>query len=327
MSKGTPKGIKDAVEQIHKTFGDESIMRMDEDFRANVNWLSTGVLSLDLALGGKGLPLGRMIEAYGPASSGKTTMALHLVAEAQKAGLWCAYLDAEHAMDPDYAEALGVDTGSILLSQPDTGEQALEIANMLVNSGESGLIVVDSVAALTPRAEIEGEMGDAHVGLMARMMGQALRKLNGAASKNDVMILWINQLRALIGQIYGPSEVTTGGRALPFYSSVRLDVRRISTVKTDGDATSNETRVKVVKNKVAKPFKQAEFEIEFGTGVDKLKDLLKVAIDLGIVERGGAWLTLPTGERAQGMVKAKELLLEDPSLVDSIRKQVTETLQ
>jgi recombination protein RecA len=320
MSKGTPKGIKDAVEQIHKTFGDESIMRMDEDFRANVNWLSTGVLSLDLALGGKGLPLGRMIEAYGPASSGKTTMALHLVAEAQKAGLWCAYLDAEHAMDPDYAEALGVDTGSILLSQPDTGEQALEIANMLVNSGESGLIVVDSVAALTPRAEIEGEMGDAHVGLMARMM-------NGAASKNDVMILWINQLRALIGQIYGPSEVTTGGRALPFYSSVRLDVRRISTVKTDGDATSNETRVKVVKNKVAKPFKQAEFEIEFGTGVDKLKDLLKVAIDLGIVERGGAWLTLPTGERAQGMVKAKELLLEDPSLVDSIRKQVTETLQ
>jgi recombination protein RecA len=304
-------GLDESIAEIHKRFGDGAIMTMGDDFHANVTWLSTGVVSLDLALGG-GLPLGRMAEVFGPESSGKSTLALHIVAEAQRAGLYTAYIDSEHAMDPTYAEALGVDTGKLLFSQPDNGEQALEIVDLLLDSGESGVIIVDSVAALTPRAEIEGEMGDAHVGLHARMMAQALRKLNSKTNEAKVLIVWINQLREKIGVIYGSPEVTPGGRALKFYSSVRLDVRRTETVREAGEATSNKTRVKVVKNKCAVPFRQAEFEIQFGHGVDKFKDMLNAGIDLGVVDKAGSWLTLPSGERAQGVAQAKELLIADP---------------
>ena len=291
-------------------------MRMSEDFHAQVKWVSTGVTSVDLACGG-GLPLGRIVEIFGPESSGKSTLAMHVVAEAQKQGLLCAYIDTEHAMDPIYAGAVGVNVDDLLFSQPNTGEEALGIVEQLCIP-EISVIVIDSVATLTPRAEIEGEMGDSHVGLMARLMSQALRKLNGVAYESGTMLIFINQLREKIGVMYGSPEVTPGGRALKFYSSVRLDVRRIETVKTDGEATSNKTRVKVVKNKVARPFKQAEFEIAFGEGVDKVKDLLNVAVDLGVVDKSGSWLTIQGEQIGNGFVKAKATLAERPDLLETI---------
>lgn len=327
VKKAPEAGTENAADDINKTFGAGTIMRLGQDFHAEVKTVSTGVVSLDIALGCGGLPLGRIIEIFGPESSGKSTLAMNVVAEAQAQGLTCAYVDAEHAMDPFYAANLGVQIDDLWFSQPDNGEQALSIVEMLCQPGAGvSVIIVDSVAALTPRAEIEGEMGDAHVGLMARMMSQGLRKLNGVASKNGVMILFINQLREKIGVIYGSPEVTPGGRALKFYSSVRLDVRRTETVKTDGDATSNKTRVKVVKNKVGVPYKQAEFEIEFGTGVDKVKDLIEVAADRGFIAKSGAWYATYDGEQlGQGLLNTKNALLENPELLSQIRKQVKES--
>ena len=318
-------GVTEAVDEIRKRFGDGAIMKMSDDFHAKVTLVSTGVASLDLAIGG-GLPLGRIIEVFGPESSGKSTLALSVVAQAQSEGIACAYIDTEHAMDPVYAEAVGVDVGELLFSQPDTGEEALEIVEMLCASGGIGVSVVDSVATLTPRAEIEGEMGDAHVGLMARMMSQGLRKLNGVAAKNGTMILFINQLREKIGVIYGSPEVTPGGRALKFYSSVRLDVRKIETLKTEGEATSNKTRVKVVKNKIAPPFKQAEFEVEFGKGVDKVKDLLNVAVDMNIVAKSGNWYTIQGEQVGNGINQAKANVLANPEMLETIRKAVKEAV-
>jgi recombination protein RecA len=309
------KALEVALGQIEKQFGKGSIMRMGENVGMQVEAISTGALALDLALGIGGLPRGRVVEIFGPESSGKSTLALHVVAEAQRNGGICAYVDAEHAMDPVYAKAIGVDIDELLISQPDTGEQALEIADMLIRSGAIDVIVIDSVAALTPRAEIEGDMGDSHVGLQARLMSQALRKLTATLSKSNTIAVFINQLREKIGVLYGSPEVTPGGRALKFYSSVRLDIRRVESIKDGSEQTGNRTRVKVVKNKVAPPFKAAEFDIMYGKGISREGSILDVAVDLGIVKKSGAWYTYEGEQLGQGRENAKQFLRETTELM------------
>jgi recombination protein RecA len=320
------KALEMALGQIEKAHGKGSIMRMGETTNMGIESISTGAMSLDLALGVGGLPRGRVVEVYGPESSGKSTLAMHVVAEAQRNGGICAYIDAEHAMDPVYASAIGVDIDELLISQPDTGEQALEIADTLIRSGALDVVVIDSVAALTPRAEIEGEMGDSHVGLQARLMSQALRKLTGTLNKTDTIALFINQLREKIGVMFGSPETTPGGRALKFYSSVRLDIRRIESIKDGVEVVGNRTRVKVVKNKVAPPFKQAEFDIMYGRGISREGSLIDVGVDLGLVKKSGAWYTYEGEQLGQGRENAKQFLTDNPEVMveinDRIRKQV-----
>jgi recombination protein RecA len=321
------KALDVALGQIEKQFGKGSVMRMGESVTLGIEAISTGAMSLDLALGIGGLPRGRIVELFGPESSGKSTLALHVVAEAQRNGGIAAYIDAEHALDPVYAKAIGVDIDELLISQPDTGEQALEIADMLIHSGAIDVIVIDSVAALTPRAEIEGEMGDAHVGLQARLMSQALRKLTGTLNKSNTIALFINQLREKIGVMYGSPETTPGGRALKFYSSVRLDIRRIESIKDGTEIIGNRTRVKVVKNKCAAPFRSAEFDIMYGQGISREGSILDVAVDLGIVKKSGAWYTYEGEQLGQGRENAKLFLRENTELVieidERIRKEVS----
>src|SRR3984957_1421544 len=324
------KALDMALSQIDKQFGKGSVMRMGENLNLEIESISTGALALDLALGIGGLPRGRVVEIYGPESSGKSTLAMHVVAEAQRNGGICAYIDAEHAMDPVYAGAIGVNVDDLLISQPDTGEQALEIADMLIRSGALDILVIDSVAALTPRAEIEGEMGDSHPGLQARLMSQALRKLTGTLSKSSTIAIFINQLREKIGVMYGSPEVTSGGRALKFYSSVRLDIRRIEQIKDGADVIGNRTRVKVVKNKCSAPFKQAEFDIMYGKGISREGSLLDVAVELGLIKKSGAWFTYEGEQLGQGRENAKQFLIETPQLMvevnERIRSQLTGTV-
>ena len=328
MAQSTPdreRALEMALSQIDKQFGKGSIMRMGEKTSMGIDVVSTGALSLDLALGVGGLPRGRVVEIYGPESSGKSTLAMHVVAEAQRNGGICAYVDAEHAMDPIYAKSIGVDIDQLLISQPDTGEQALEIADMLVRSGAIDVLVIDSVAALTPRAEIEGEMGDSHVGLQARLMSQALRKLTANLNKTGTIAIFINQLREKIGVMFGSPETTPGGRALKFYSSVRLDIRRIESIKDGTEVTGSRTRVKVVKNKVAPPFKQAEFDIMYGKGISREGSLLDMSVDMGIVKKSGAWFTYEGEQLGQGRENAKNYLSENPEVMmeisDKVRRQ------
>jgi recombination protein RecA len=316
------KALDAALGQIEKQFGKGSVMRMGDNLNMNIASIPTGALSLDLALGIGGLPRGRIVEIYGPESSGKSTLAMHAVAEAQRNGGICAYIDAEHAMDPVYARAIGVNIDDLLISQPDTGEQALEIADMLIRSGALDILVIDSVAALTPRAEIEGEMGDTHVGLQARLMSQALRKLTGTLSKSDTIAIFINQLREKIGVMFGSPETTPGGRALKFYSSIRLDIRRIEAIKDGTDVTGNRTRVKVVKNKCAAPFKQAEFDIMYGKGISREGSILDVALDLGFVKKSGAWFTYEGEQLGQGRENVKTFLGENPQLMAEMDDRV-----
>ena len=322
MSNDRDKALDMALAQIDKQFGKGSIMRMGEKGSMAVEAISTGALSLDLALGIGGLPRGRVTEIYGPESSGKSTLAMHVVAEAQRNGGTCAYIDAEHAMDPVYARAIGVDVDQLLISQPDTGEQALEIADMLVRSGAIDVIVIDSVAALTPRAEIEGEMGDSHVGLQARLMSQALRKITANLNKTGTIAVFINQLREKIGVMFGSPETTPGGRALKFYSSVRLDIRRIESLKDGAEVVGNRTRVKVVKNKVSPPFRQAEFDIMYGKGISREGTLIDMAVDLGIVTKSGAWFTYEGEQLGQGRENAKNFLTEHPEVMVEISEKV-----
>ncbi|MHB8246751.1 MAG: recombinase RecA [Acidimicrobiales bacterium] len=309
------KALDAALSQIEKQFGKGSVMKLGESLTMSIEVISTGAMALDMALGIGGLPRGRIVEIYGPESSGKSTLALHVVAEAQRNGGICAYIDAEHAMDPVYSRAIGVDVDELLIAQPDNGEQALEIADALIRSGALDVIVIDSVAALTPRAEIEGEMGDSHVGLQARLMSQALRKLTGAISKSQTIVIFINQLREKIGVIYGSPEVTPGGRALKFYASVRLDIRRVEQIKDGAEMTGNRTRVKVAKNKCAPPFRTAEFDIMYGTGISREGSILDVAVDLGIVKKSGAWYTYEGEQLGQGRENAKQFLHDTPELV------------
>jgi recombination protein RecA len=320
------KALDTALSQIERQFGKGSVMRMGEEGRAPVEVIPTGSIALDVALGIGGLPRGRVVEVFGPESSGKTTVALHAIANAQKAGGIAAFIDAEHALDPEYAAKLGVDIDALLVSQPDTGEQALEIADMLIRSGALDIIVIDSVAALVPRAEIEGEMGDSHVGLQARLMSQALRKMTGALSGTNTTAIFINQLREKIGVMFGSPETTTGGRALKFYSSVRLDVRRIETLKDGTDPVGNRTRVKVVKNKVAPPFKQAEFDILYGHGISREGGLIDMGVDEGFVRKSGAWYTYEGDQLGQGKENARAFLLDNPHLADEIEKRIKEKL-
>src|SRR3954462_14268535 len=320
------KALESALAQIDKQYGKGSVMRLGDEVRAPIEVIPTGSIALDLALGIGGLPRGRVIEIYGPESSGKTTVALHAIANAQAAGGICAFIDAEHALDPEYAAKLGVDTDSLLVSQPANGEQALEIADMLVRSGALALIVIDSVAALTPRAEIEGEMGDSHVGLQARLMSQALRKMTGALSNSNTTAIFINQLLEKIGVMFGSPETTTGGRALKFYSSVRLDVRRIETLKDGTDMVGNRPRVKVVKNKVAPPFKQAEFDIMYGKGISREGGLIDVGVIEGFVRKSGAWYTYEGDQLGQGKETARTFLRDNPDLADEIEKKIKEKL-
>jgi recombination protein RecA len=301
-------------------------MRLGERAAAPIEVIPTGSIALDVALGIGGLPRGRIIEIYGPESSGKTTVALHAVANAQASGGVAAFIDAEHALDPDYARALGVDTDALLVSQPDTGEQALEIADMLVRSGALDIIVIDSVAALVPRAEIEGEMGDSHVGLQARLMSQALRKITGALNSSGTTAIFINQLREKIGVMFGSPETTTGGKALKFYASVRLDVRRIETLKDGTEAVGNRTRVKVVKNKVAPPFKQAEFDIVYGQGISREGSLIDVGVEQGLIKKSGAWYTYESDQLGQGKENVRNFLRDNPDLADEIEKKIKEKL-
>jgi recombination protein RecA len=311
-----------ALGQIDKQFGKGSVMKMGEKGVVPVDTVSTGALSLDIALGVGGLPRGRVTEIYGPESSGKTTLAMHVVAEAQRNGGICAYIDAEHAVDPTYAQAIGVDVDELLISQPDTGEQALEITDMLVRSGALDIVVIDSVAALTPRAEIEGEMGDTHVGLQARLMSQALRKLTANLNKTDTICIFINQLREKIGVMFGSPETTPGGRALKFYSSVRLDIRRIESIKDGAEVVGNRTRVKVVKNKVAPPFRQAEFDIMYGKGISREGSLLDIGVDLAIVKKSGAWYTYEGEQLGQGRENAKQFLIDNAEIMVEVTERV-----
>jgi recombination protein RecA len=322
MSNNRDKALEMALAQIDKQFGKGAIMKMGERTNMAIEVIPTGALSLDLALGVGGLPRGRVVEIYGPESSGKSTLAMHVVAEAQRNGGVCAYIDAEHAMDPVYARAIGVDVDQLLISQPDTGEQALEIADMLTRSGAIDVLVVDSVAALTPRAEIEGEMGDTHVGLQARLMSQALRKLTGNLSKTGTICIFINQLREKIGVMFGSPETTPGGRALKFYSSVRLDIRRIESLKDGAEVVGNRTRVKVVKNKVSPPFRQAEFDIMYGQGISREGSLIDMSVDLGIVKKSGAWFTYEGEQLGQGREKAKDYLKQNPEVMMEISDKV-----
>ena len=316
------KALDMAIGHVEKQFGKGSIMRMGERVDMAIESVPTGAMALDLALGVGGLPRGRIVELYGPESSGKSTLAMHVVAEGQRNGGICAYIDAEHAMDPVYAKAIGVDIDELLISQPDTGEQALEIAEMLIRSGALDVLVIDSVAALTPRAEIEGEMGDAHVGLQARLMSQALRKLTGTLSRSNTIAIFINQLREKVGVVYGSPEVTPGGRALKFYSSVRLDIRRIESIKDGGEVIGNRTRVKVVKNKCSPPFKSAEFDIMYGRGISREGSVIDVAVDLGIVKKSGAWYTYEGEQLGQGRENAKQFLVENAELMVELNERV-----
>jgi recombination protein RecA len=312
------KALEAALAQIEKQHGKGSVMRLGDRVGIPMDIIPTGSIALDIALGIGGLPRGRVVEIYGPESSGKTTVALHAVANAQALGGICAFIDAEHALDPDYAKALGVDTDALLVSQPDNGEQALEIADMLVRSGALALVVIDSVAALTPRAEIEGEMGDSHVGLQARLMSQALRKMTGALSNANTTAIFINQLREKIGVMFGSPETTTGGRALKFYSSVRLDVRRIETLKDGTDMVGNRTRVKVAKNKVAPPFKQAEFDILYGEGISREGSLIDLGVEHGIIRKAGAWFTFEADQLGQGKENARTFLKQNKEMANKI---------
>lgn len=320
------KALETALAQIEKAYGKGSVMRLGENTAMNVEAISTGSIALDLALGIGGVPRGRIVEIYGPESSGKTTLALHVAAAAQKDGGEAAFIDAEHALDPVYAKALGVDVDRLLVSQPDTGEQALEITEALVRSGAVDVVVVDSVAALVPRAEIEGEMGDSFVGLHARLMSQALRKLAGAISKSNCVAIFINQLREKVGVIYGNPEVTPGGRALKFYSSVRIEVRKAEAIKSGTDVIGNRTRAKVVKNKIAPPFRTAEFDVMYGTGISRTGELLDIAVKLEIIQKAGAWFSY-NGERiGQGRDNSKEFLVTHPELADEIEQKVRENV-
>ncbi len=321
------KALDVALGQIERQFGKGSIMRMGESVHMAVEAISTGAMALDLALGIGGLPRGRIVEIYGPESSGKSTLAMHVVAEAQRNGGVCAYIDAEHAMDPVYAKAIGVNVDDLLISQPDTGEQALEIADMLIRSGALDVLVIDSVAALTPRAEIEGEMGDTHVGLQARLMSQALRKLTATIAKSRTIAIFINQLREKVGVVYGSPEVTPGGRALKFYSSVRIDIRRVESIKDGTEVIGNRTRAKVVKNKCGAPFKSAEFDIQYGRGISREGSLLDVAVNLGLVKKAGAWFTYEGEQLGQGRENVKQFLAENPQLMAEIDARVRQHLQ
>ncbi|CAA9392258.1 MAG: RecA [uncultured Nocardioidaceae bacterium] len=320
------KALDVALANIEKQFGKGSVMRLGDETRLPLAVIPTGSIALDVALGIGGLPRGRVVEIYGPESSGKTTVALHAVASAQAAGGIVAFIDAEHALDPDYAKALGVDTDALLVSQPDSGEQALEIADMLIRSGALDLIVIDSVAALVPRAEIEGEMGDSHVGLQARLMSQALRKMTGALNNSGTTMIFINQLREKIGVMFGSPETTTGGRALKFYSSVRLDVRRIETLKDGQEMVGNRTRIKVVKNKVAPPFKQAEFDIMYGKGISREGSLIDVGVEAGLVRKAGAWYTYEGDQLGQGKENSRNFLRDNPDLANELEKKILEKL-
>ena len=320
------KALAVALSQIDKQFGKGSVMRLGDDNRPPVQVIPTGSLALDVALGIGGLPRGRVIEVYGPESSGKTTVALHAVANAQKAGGNAAFIDAEHALDPVYARALGVDTDSLLVSQPDTGEQALEIADMLIRSGGIDIIVIDSVAALVPKAEIEGEMGDSHVGLQARLMSQALRKITGALSATGTTAIFINQLREKIGVFFGSPETTTGGKALKFYASVRIDVRRIETLKEAGAPVGNRTRAKVVKNKMAPPFKQAEFDIVYGKGISREGSIIDMGVEAGIVRKSGSWFTYGDDQLGQGKENVRQFLVDNPELANEIEQKILVSL-
>jgi recombination protein RecA len=322
--KARLKAIEQAMSQIEKAHGKGSIMRLDGNDVPVIQGVSTGALSLDLALGGRGLPKGRVVEVFGPESSGKTTLALTVIANSQKKGGIAAFIDAEHALDPSWAKRLGVNLDELLVSQPDTGEQALEICEMLVRSNAVNVIVVDSVAALIPRAEIEGEMGDSHVGLQARLMSQALRKLTGAIAKSDCIVIFINQLREKIGVMFGSPETTTGGRALKFYASVRVDIRRIGQIKEGERAVGNRTRAKVVKNKIAPPFREAEFDIMFDEGISVTGDVLDMAVADGVVDKAGAWFSYGDTRLGQGREASKSFLRQSPDLLERIRKEVLE---
>jgi recombination protein RecA len=318
------KSLEMARSQIERQFGKGAIMKLGETANQRIDTIGTGALALDLALGVGGVPRGRVVEIFGPESSGKTSLALHVVAEAQRNGGLAAFIDAEHALDPTYAKAIGVDIDELLISQPDTGEQALEIADMLIRSGALDVIVIDSVAALVPRAEIEGEMGDAHVGLQARLMSQALRKLTANLSRSRTTCVFINQLREKIGVMFGSPEVTPGGRALKFYASVRIDIRRIESIKDGQDAVGNRVRAKVVKNKCAAPFRQAEFDIMFGEGISREGSLIDVAVDLGVVRKSGAWFTFDDDQLGQGRENAKRFLRENPEVSVQLQQKVLE---
>ena len=318
------KALEAAISQIDQNYGKGSVMRLGQQQALDIESISTGSLSLDLALGIGGLPKGRIIEVYGPESSGKTTLALQVVAEAQKKGGICAFVDAEHAMDPIYAKKLGVKTGELLISQPDTGEQALEIADTLIKSGSISVLVIDSVAALTPKAELEGEMGDHHVGLQSRLMSQALRKITGSVSKSNTMVIFINQIRMKIGVMFGNPETTSGGNALKFYSSVRMDIRRIGAIKDKDEIIGNSTRVKIVKNKVAPPFKVVEFDLIYGKGISKTGELVDLGVKAGIVEKSGAWFAYKGEKIGQGRENAKIYLEQNPNVAEEIEKVIRE---
>mgnify|MGYP001260076411 FL=1 len=325
--KDKNKSLDAALSQIERQFGTGTVMRMGDKKHEKIPAVPTGSLGLDLALGIGGLPRGRVVEIYGPESSGKTTLTLEVIAQCQKLGGTAAFIDAEHALDPLYAEKLGVNVDELLISQPDTGEQALEVADIMVHSGGVDVLVIDSVAALVPKAEIEGEMGDTHVGLQARLMSQALRKITGNVKKSNTLVIFINQIRHKIGVMFGSPETTSGGNALKFYSSVRLDIRRIGTVKEGDEAVGNETRVKVVKNKVSPPFKQAEFQIIYNKGINRLGELLDRGSDLGIVEKSGAWYSLEGEKIGQGKSNSVEFLEENPKIAKKIEKEILETLK
>jgi len=327
MDDAKKKALSAALSQIEKQFGKGSVMRMgDTSAVREVDAISTGSLGLDIALGIGGLPRGRVVEIYGPESSGKTTLTLQVIAEAQKAGGTAAFVDAEHALDPVYAEKLGVNVDELLVSQPDTGEQALEITDMLVRSGAVDIVVVDSVAALTPKAEIEGDMGDSHVGLQARLMSQALRKLTGNIKRSNTMVIFINQIRMKIGVMFGNPETTTGGNALKFYSSVRLDIRRIGAIKRGDEVVGNETRVKVVKNKVAPPFKQVEFDLLYGEGISREGEIIDLGVKEGIVDKSGAWYSYNGDRIGQGKDNVRKFLKEHPEIAEDIERQIRERL-
>lgn len=326
MDDNKQKALAAALGQIERQFGKGSIMRLGDSTALDIEAVSTGSLGLDIALGIGGLPYGRIVEIYGPESSGKTTLTLQVIAEAQRAGKTCAFIDAEHALDPVYAKKLGVNVDALLVSQPDTGEQALEICDMLVRSAAVDVVIVDSVAALTPKAEIEGDMGDSHMGLQARLMSQALRKLTANIKRSNTLCIFINQIRMKIGVMFGNPETTTGGNALKFYASVRLDIRRIGSVKEGDEITGNETRVKVVKNKVAPPFKQAEFIIQYGAGINKMGELVDLGVAQGLVDKAGAWYAYQGNKIGQGKANAMKFLQDNPPIADEIEKELRSRL-
>ncbi len=321
------QALEMAMGQIEKQFGKGSVMKLGEFKAMNVEAIPTGALSLDMALGIGGVPRGRIIEIYGPESSGKTTLALHIIAEAQKENGEVAFIDAEHALDPVYAKNLGVNINDLIVSQPDTGEQALEIAESLIRSGALDVIVVDSVAALVPKAEIDGDMGDSHIGLQARLMSQALRKLAGAVNKSKTVIIFINQLREKVGVMFGNPETTTGGRALKFYASVRMDIRKVENIKVDGEIVGNRARVKIVKNKVAPPFREAEFDILYGKGISKEGNILDIAVNLDIIEKSGSWFSYKGERIGQGRENAKKYLSDNPKVMDEVEQKIRQNMQ